>query len=221
MGGGMYSRALSATEWAQLVTACEAEIVEHGETVGTTLRTIVLEGDSITSDNAGNVDYYGSKAVSSFTTPALVVNLAVPGDNIEDVDARRTTRQRYLSDTANRDYILSYWATNDVELAGYPATYLSVGQDVATEAKADGFDFVVACTLTPKTTANYNTNRATVDASIAAFTSVDVVCDFAADLTYGTDAAASNPVLFPDGAHPSDTVHGLMATDFSAAVNSL
>ena len=221
MGGGMYNRALSATEWAQLVTACEAEIVAHGETVGTTLRTLVLEGDSITSDNAGNVDYYGSKAVSSFSTPALVVNLAVPGDNIEDVDSRRVTRQRYLSDTTNRNYILSFWATNDVELTGYPATYASVGQDIVTEAKADGFGQVIACTLTPKTTANYNTNRATVNASIAAFTGVDAICDFAANTAYGEDADASNATLYPDGAHPSDTVHALMATDFANTVNSL
>lgn len=221
MGGGMYNRALSATEWATLVTACEAEIVAHGETVGTALRTLVLEGDSITSDNAGNVDYYGSMAVASLNTPALVVNLAVPGDNIEDVDGRRAARQRYLSDTTNRGYILSFWATNDVELAGYPATYASVGQDIATEAKADGFDLVLACTLTPKTAAGYNAGRNTTNISIAAFTSVDGICDFAANTAYGDDADASNTTLYPDGVHPSATVQGLMAVDWGNAINAL
>lgn len=223
MGGGMYNRALSASEWAALVTAAEAEIVTHGETVGTVHPFLCVEGDSITSDNAGNVSYYASAGASLLTTRHLIANLGVPGDNIDDVDGRRATRQRYLSDTANRVCTLSYWATNDVEVGGYPATYATVGQDIATEAKADGFDNVVACTLTPKTTANYNTNRATVNTSIRAFTSVDQVCDFAANAAYGDDADASNVALYPDGVHPAQAVQDApnMATDWATAINAL
>lgn len=220
MGGGLYNRALDESEWADLVTACEAEIVEHGQTVGDTLEVEVFDGDSITSDNAGEVNYYSSQVAALYSTPRLIINLAVPGDDIDDVNGRRTTRQRYLSDVANRDYTLTFWATNNVETGGYPATYASVGQQIINNATTDGFTNVIACTLTPKTQAGYNANRATVNTSIRAFTGA-TICDLAANASYGDDADASNGTLYPDGSHPAAVVHGYMATDVATARNAL
>ena len=224
MGGGLYNRALSATEWSQLVTSCEAEIVAHNQTAGTVHRFALVDGDSLVNDHAGNAKYYAGYANALVATPTLWANLAVPGDNIEDVDSRRAARARFLTDAANRDCVLMFSATNDVEVSGYPTTYASVGQQIVDGALADGFTHVVPCTLTPKTAVaspGYNAARATANTSIRAFTGIAAVCDFAADSRFGDDADASNAALYSDGVHATDLCKGYMGEVAASTLNGI
>lgn len=222
IGGGVYNRALSATEWATLVSACEGEMTLHSQTKGTVRSVVVIDGDSITSNSSDAQDYYASQAATVPLSPRrYLINLAVPGDGYTQVNGRRTTRQRLLSDTANRSYYWSVWWTNGVENASGGTTYLTNLASVCADAKTDGFTKILACTLTPKTQANYNTNRNIANAGIVVGGNIAAVCDFAGDSRYGDDADASDAGLYPDGSHPTTTVEGYMAERWGPAVNAL
>lgn len=219
MMGAVWNRALSLTELRQAVDACSAEIIAHGQTAGTKHHVIIAEGDSITNDDPGDADFYPSKAAMSLATRRLIVNLATTGDKFTEVNARRSIRQLIINSDPTRKKLFSVWWTNDVELSGGGNQYINDLETIVDNAVTDGFDYIVACTLTPKTTANYNTERNIANPQIVSVAGVDAVCDFAGNAAYGEDADASNPSLYPDGGHPSDSVQALMRDDWVAVVD--
>jgi hypothetical protein len=79
-------------------------------------------------------------------------------------------------------------------------------------------------TLPPRADAGFNALRATVNTTIRTWvgTLCDVIFDFAADPTVGTDAAGSNTTYYPDGVHPTATVQQTYFEPiYRAAINSL
>lgn len=81
------------------------------------------------------------------------------------------------------------------------------------------------CTHNPRNDATFNANRAIADPALRLFPNqgrCDFVVDWAADLTWGPDAAAANQTLYPDGTHTSQAGQGNMeASYFRPVLNSL
>jgi len=80
-------------------------------------------------------------------------------------------------------------------------------------------------THNPRNEIPFNANRAIADPALRLFPSegkCDFVVDWAADPTWGPDAAAANQALYPDGTHPSQAGQSNMeAKYFRPALNSL
>jgi lysophospholipase L1-like esterase len=80
-------------------------------------------------------------------------------------------------------------------------------------------------THNPRNEITFNANRAIADSALRLFPSegrCDFLVDWAADPTWGPDAAAANQALYPDGTHPSQAGQSNMeANYFRPALNSL
>ena len=88
--------------------------------------------------------------------------------------------------------------------------------------KAAGFRLVIG-TMLPRSDlsspqqAEWNAYNALIRANWATIS--DVLADYQANSTIGPFAAASNPVFYPDGIHPSRAGYGILAPIFATAVN--
>ena len=80
-------------------------------------------------------------------------------------------------------------------------------------------------THNPRNEITFNANRAMADPALRLFPSqgkCDFVVDWAADPTWGPDAAAANQTFYPDGTHPSqDGQSNMEANYFRPALNAL
>jgi hypothetical protein len=81
------------------------------------------------------------------------------------------------------------------------------------------------CTHNPRNDSTFNANRAIADPALRLFPSegkCDFIVDWAADRTWGPDAAAANKTLYPDGTHPAQAGQSNMEVSyFRPVLNSL
>ena len=76
----------------------------------------------------------------------------------------------------------------------------------------------------PRNEITFNANRAIADPALRLFPSegkCDFVVDWAADPTWGPDAAAANQALYPDGTHPSQAGQSNMEANIFAPLSTL
>lgn len=214
----LWDSALSDDDYRQAVSAFTAKAAESGIEVQTANDRIYLaEGDSLTASAGGTP--YPSLFGPNASPPVLGVNFAVNGTGISDMTTRAAGYDSIIPpDTAGRKFILSVLATNGVTSGSY-LTDLAAFCDAR---RAAGW-LVIVCTITPRTTGGYNTDRNTANTTIRTWVGLhaDAICDFAANGTIGPDAAASDTTYYSDGIHFTATAAAIAETVIRPVINAL
>jgi hypothetical protein len=185
-------------------------------------RNWVAEGDSITAAGGG-----GYAATAEAAAVPDVVNFtiqAVGGSGINSVIARAAATDALL--VTGGSNILSVL----IGANGISGSFLTDLAGYLDARRAAGWH-VILCTVLPTTIAGFNTTRATVNAELRFWTvsgsggavfgkHADRICDFAADPTMGTDAAASNTTYYVDGVHPTTAGHAILRKVFQPVLDA-
>lgn len=186
-------------------------------------RVICFEGDSISAVLLGWPNYYGVNLAS----PAFLGhNFAVSGSTVATLSTRQATVNLALPPLANRTgrkfVIVVHIGANDLLSLG-ATTWLANLKAVLQAYRTAGWT-VAACTPTPRTQAGFNTQRSTVVTTMRTWGTsdgVDHLIDFADDATMGTDAAASDTLLYSDGLHPTALGQTNLATIAATVLNAI
>lgn len=207
-----YDRSLSD---AEVLTAQRVLLAEAGVTRGAK-RFLLAAGDSISNGTTAYPYLY----LSNDSPEVLFTAYTIVGGTMSQIGP-------LIADAVPSDkpsgakYIVSFMVTNG--LTDPVSTYLTDLQAICTNLRNRGA-IVVLCTLPPRADAAHNVRRNTVNAAIATYvgTYCDAICDFAADPTYGTDAAGSNTSYYPDGVHPTTTLQSVwLEPTYRAVINAL
>lgn len=192
------------------------------------LRHLIVEGSSSSVDNggAGTISYhtlYLPNAIHETDQQCFASDGAV----LSDMRSRQPSVIASFRDVPNILFIQA--GQNDLRstdastwLAAF-AEYLAIFQD-AVRSSGKIVQLGIS-THNPRNEALFNANRAIADRALRLFPSegkCDFVVDWAADPTWGPDAAAANQALYPDGTHPSQAGQNNMeAKYFRPVLNAL
>jgi lysophospholipase L1-like esterase len=185
------------------------------------------EGDSITAD----VNSYCLKYGANSTQNLLGARSPLSGGTVAGLVTRAADLDVMIpASPGNKRFVLSILiGANDLTGATTTTQFLTSLASYLDARRAAGW-IVVLCTILPNTNAGFNAKRNVANTEMRLWTSngstipgkhADYICDFAADATVGTDAAASNPTYYPDGVHPSNAGHVILETIFRPVMNSI
>lgn len=225
-----YPTALTDEEYADAYAAAVAQAAETGNIVDVTDHVVASEGDSITADGSS----YSRQAAIELSPSRLYVNYAVAGDEIGDLADRGAMLDATLpplADRGSRKFILSVLiGANDLGTGATAEEFLQDLADYLDARRAAGW-YVLLCTILPANSSLINDGRAITNPEMRLWPTggsmvpgihADAICDFAADLTYGTDAAALDAAKYPDGVHPSaDPTQAALKAIWRDAVNAI
>lgn len=223
-GQGFQFRSIAA--WNRLLSDAEIQMASsilfsQTAVAKTAINLLCAEGDSITT---GATLYWGKYLPNiDPTKKVLSVNQAAGGNTMAlNVGPRGPNLLKMAQPAGSvNQTIATLLMTNG--LTSDTALFLSEIRAWADPLRAAGIKVAIA-TLTPRTDVNYNTYRNTVNPIIRTWPGLgycDAVIDFAADSTMGTDAAASDTALYPDGGHPSDAGQVILETVYRPVINGM
>jgi lysophospholipase L1-like esterase len=194
----------------------------------TVVRHLIVEGSSSSVDNGGA----GTTSYHSLYLPNAIQQtepqcFATDGALLSDMVGRQSSVIAAFKDGLNILFIQA--GQNDLRstsasmwLAAF-SDYLARFQ-LAIKSSGKLVRLGIS-THNPRNEIPFNANRAIADPALRRFPSegkCDFVVDWAADPTWGPDAAAANQALYPDGTHPSQAGQSNMeANHFRPVLNSL
>lgn len=214
----LFNRALSNSE----IAAAEAVLRAHSSSVPINDDDVywMAEGDSITVDP----NSYCLKVGATSTTKLLGARKGVNGGTVAGLVSRSAEIDAMIPAVkGNKRFFLSVLiGANDLTGSATVAQFLIDLAAYCDARRAAGWK-VILCTILPNTNPGFNTKRNSANATISTWLGVhcDALCDFAADATMGPDAAASNATYYPDGVHPSNAGHTILAPYLVAAIDAL
>lgn len=233
-----WTRALSDAEMRQAYNVLKARAARSSFTV-TERDFYCAEGDSITWGTLTGVTQayphlYGVNSSPSVdgvvvARPSATLLAAFDIETGNSLEARAAYVDAMIPpNKGGRKFVLSLLVANDF-VNGYSdaAAYAVAVSDYIAARRAAGWDKIALGTVLPRNNAPFNVLRNAYNAIItgtgwAAANGVDGIMDFAADATIGPDAAALDVGLYPDGIHPSQSVHTTYMEPIARAVlNSL
>jgi lysophospholipase L1-like esterase len=194
----------------------------------TVVRHLIVEGSSSSVDNGGA----GTTSYHTLYLPHAIQEteqqcFATDGAGLSEMLARQSSviaafkeRPNILFVQAGQNDLVSMdpaaWLS---EFSAYLVTFQNAIQSSGKLVRLG------ICTHNPRNDGTFNANRAIADAALRLFPSegkCDFVVDWAADPTWGPDAAATNQTLYPDGTHASQAGQmNMEASYFRPMLNSL
>lgn len=185
-------------------------------------KIVAFEGDSITRGYIGGsvnlTQRWATLAAASAGATKYHV-YAVSGSKTDEVTGRAYAVDDAYSASRTKNNLVVLLGANDLQAVS-AATFVANLKTYCLARIAAGWT-VIVCTVLPSTISGFNTKRNTANTAIRGDTSFYTsLIDFALDGTYGTDAAASDGSLYPDGLHPSAAVHTLMAATASPVISA-
>ena len=194
----------------------------------TVVRHLIVEGSSSSVDNGGaGTTSYHSLYLPHATQETVQKCFATDGALLSDMIDRQPSVIAAFQDGLNILFIQA--GQNDLRSTSASvwisafSDYLSKLQDAI---KSSGrLVRLGISTHNPRNETTFNGNRAIADSALRLFPNegkCDFVVDWAADPTWGPDAAAADNALYPDGTHPSQAGQSNMeAKYFRPILNSL
>ena len=194
----------------------------------TAVRHLIVEGSSSSVDNGGA----GTTSYHTLYLPHAIQEtdqqcFATDGAVLADMIARQPAVIAAFKDEFNILFVQA--GQNDLR-----STAASVWLTAFSDYLAKFRDAIKSSgklvrlgisTHNPRNETAFNANRAVADPALRRFPDegkCDFVVDWAADPTWGPDAAAANQKLYPDGTHPSQAGQSNMeANYFRPVLNSL
>ena len=192
------------------------------------VRHLIVEGSSSSVDNGGaGTSSYHTLYLSHAIEQTDQHCFASGGALLSDMLGRKTSVIAAFRDGLNILFIQA--GQNDLRstdvsvwLAAF-SDYLTTFRDAI--GRSGQLVKLGISTHNPRNEITFNANRAIADSALRLFPSegrCDFLVDWAADPTWGPDAAAANQALYPDGTHPSQAVQSNMeAKYFRPVLNSL
>ncbi len=184
-----------------------------------------FDGNSIVyGSGCTNIAYsVGTKSFEGL--PVNWVSAAIPGQTAAEILSRYAARSAPFLSGSQTKKIAGFYEFVNSYLAGVTSAsdQFQICVDWATAARSAGATKVYVPTPLPTTNAGYNTMRAALRTMLLADAGAnfDAVPDIGGDPTIGPDAAASNPLLYPDTIHPSDLASGIAAAIIKTSVQGL
>ncbi len=218
-----YDRALTDAEVRQAELYMEAHAIGLGKTPETINKIVICEGDSLTFGYLSVA--YPERYVADSPIAQYVYNAAVSGSYIADVTARfsQFSGLKPAGPVGTKLIYSLLIGANDLRVLD-EATYMSSLETLVDLVIAAGYVCLVG-TLTPQTFGGYNPKRNVVNPLIRSMVASKGVnaalADYAADGTIGTDAAASNTSLYPDGLHFGDPCAEIQYGIAKAAIDAI
>lgn len=194
----------------------------------TVVRHLIVEGSSSSVDNGGaGTTSYHTLYLPHAVQETVQQSFATDGALLSDMISRQSSVIAAFKDGPNILFVQA--GQNDLRSTNAPAwltafsDYLAKFQDAI---KSSGkLVRLGISTHNPRNEMPFNANRAIADTALRLFPNdgkCDFVVDWAADPTWGPDAAAANKALYPDGTHASQTGQSNMeAAYFRPVLNSL
>lgn len=235
----IFNSAHTPAQVVQNTQAMWAEVAARGIAPTTFSKFLVVDGDSISEMAvAGGVDYpakYPMVAAHSQTPYLHNRSFAVSGNTCPNRTAAIPTgagpflSPPYLPAGVEVGLFI-YCGTNDIGLSNATITAAQVHTNMVnyvTAARAAGYTKIAIATLMPfsEGTAGCAGNNPVRDAANTLLRAdkagADILVDWAADPTMGTDAACGNATYYADGTHPTAAGHAIMATYLETALPSL
>lgn len=217
----VFDRELDKTDHAQAVAVLTARAAASGISLAPA-RIVIGEGDSLTA-NGGSM-YFSSIPA---TSPKRIGSVkAVSGSTLANLVSRAAVIDDMVPTElgSNENALVVQIGTNDLSSID-AATYITSLQSYLAARKLVTQRKLGIATILPRNNATFNTRRATVNAwittSAVADGYADFVVDYAADPTYGVDAAAANATHYPDGIHYSAAGGTAMASILTTALDAL
>ncbi len=224
----LWDRTLTDEEVRTAVAVLTARAALSSLTIFTE-RFLCAIGDSITFGSGASNGSYAYLFGPHSSPVCYGAGLGVPGSTLADLISRAAETDALIPPEKNGRIFILVVLIGTNNLPGYPGGNAQFAEDVGDfilDRKTERWDEVLLCTIPPSTAVGFNPARNTVNAiwngdGWAAAHGVSAIVDFAADATIGTDAAASDPSLYPDGTHPSNTAQAAMELVFRAVMNAL
>jgi lysophospholipase L1-like esterase len=193
----------------------------------TAVRHLIVEGSSSSVDNggAGTTSYhtvYLSHAIEQTDQHCF----ASDGALLSDMLGRQSSVIAAFKDGLNILFIQA--GQNDLRSTD-ASVWLTAFSDYLTTfrnaiRRSGHLVKLGISTHNPRNEISFNANRAIADLALRLFPSegkCDFVVDWAADPTWGPDAAAANQALYPDGTHPSQAGQSNMEANIFAPLSTL
>jgi hypothetical protein len=194
----------------------------------TVVRHLIVEGSSSSVDGGGA----GTTSYHTLYLPHAIQQsdqqcFATDGALLSDMLGRQSSVTAAFKDGLNILFI--HAGQNDLRSTDASVWLTSFSNYLATfrDAIRSSGKLVQLgiSTHNPRNEKPFNDNRAIADPALRLFPSqgkCDFVVDWAADPTWGPDAAAANQTFYPDGTHPSqDGQSNMEANYFRPALNAL
>jgi len=214
-----------AAQVLQETQALSAVMVTRGITMAANNTFVATEGDSISNVVSGGT--WPRKCMRLYTTNVLSENFAKVGGTmiagVNSIQNRSALIDSYYDAGRTNNILTVLIGANDCAApSGFVAANFVADLKAYCQARqATGWK-VVLCTILPNTTNSAVTNRNAANALIYADPSFyDALADLAANATMGPDAACLNATYYPDGVHPSDAGHAILAPIVKAAIDSV
>jgi hypothetical protein len=194
----------------------------------TVVRHLIVEGSSSSVDNGGaGTTSYHTLYLPHAIQPTDQQSFATDGAGLADMIARQPSVIAAFKDGVNILFVQG--GQNDLvstDALGWLTAFSDYLAKFQQAIKSSGRLVQLGiCTHNPRNDAAFNANRAIADPALRLFPSqgkCDFIVDWAVDPTWGPDAAAANPALFPDGTHPSQAGQSNMeANYFRPMLNAL
>jgi len=191
---------------------------------------ILTEGDSITAGayTTGG-GYPGLAYADGFSISVVINNISVGASTVcgatpNPIQGRAAITDMFFAARKSGNNILSVLVgTND--LVSYSAAQIHAAIILYLQDRISATPNLktIVCTIGPRTDAGLNIKRNALNTLLKddATGAITVICDLAADATYGPDAAALNATLYPDGLHPAQGGQAAFAATWKATVESL
>lgn len=222
----LYENGHSAAEVAANYNAFKAKLSNAGNAMNGVRRTLIFEGDSITDQATigTGVGMYPWNVATNLSVRPHSRNFAASGATLDNGANSLTNRAAMVDE-------LRLGQTNVLSILiganGMPATAAETTNWVARlktycdARQALGWR-ISLCTILPRTTAGFNTQRNIANDLIRADTSFyDSLADLAADTTIGEDADAADGTYYSDGTHPTVAGHAIIGPIVRASVATL
>lgn len=173
------------------------------------VRHLIVEGSSssVDSGGAGTISYH-TLYLPHATQQTVQQCFATDGAGLPEMVARQASVIAALQDGPNVLFVQA--GQNDL-LTMDPTAWLSSFSDYldvfrASIASSGKIVKLGISTHNPRNDVQFNAHRAVADQALRLFPDrgkCDFVVDWGVDPTWGTDAAARDQKLYPDGTHPS------------------
>jgi len=229
----LYGSALSDAAVRQATAYLRSRAQGLGLTANLVNRVIVADGDSLTGRDTFDYPY---KSLANLSPWALGINVAVGGDNMLQIKARKQQVLDIIPPSkAGRSFVYTLLTTNDMaagyNIAGSPyagsrTAWLADVFAHCDDLRSGGYK-VGLCTITPRNStplnANFSVDRAWANGQFAAAVGAhcDFLVDFAGNAAYGDDADAADNTKYSDGTHATAATQILMEVDWRTAVNAV
>jgi hypothetical protein len=209
---------------AQVFAQIKLQLAARGVTVARAATTVVIEGDSISQQNAfiGQTTQYHHTALIDMIPIPPAIDFAISGNVVADAVARASTVDALYDVTRPNNILAVFIGANNLPDGTAAGAFAEV-KAYCLARKAVGWKIVYCTAVVRDLIPGFEAKRLAFNSLVRADDPpfYDALADFGADLYLGDPAQAPLTTYFVDGVHPNAAGHARMKPLWKTAVESL